>query len=72
VSTKPVSAQLVKVFYKPCPEGIEVDVPDKFQKVWIFLTKNGLIPVLEKFSVPPVSTIEHDGISGEQSSHDMR
>ena len=49
-----------------------MDISDKFQKVWVFLTQNGFIPVLKKLSVPPVSMIELDGISGEQSSHDMR
>ena len=53
-----------KVLYNPCPEGIEVDVSDKLQKVWIFLTQNGFIPVLKEFSVPPVMLIEPDGISG--------
>jgi len=61
-----VSAQLVKVFDKPCTKGIEVDVADKLQKVWIFLTQNGFIPVLKEFSVQPVSMIEpdHDVMEG--------
>jgi len=72
VSTKPASAQLVKIFYKPCTDRIEVDVSDKLQEVWGFLTQDGFIPVLKKLSMPPVSMIEPDGISGEKSSHDMR
>jgi hypothetical protein len=39
-----------------CPERIEMNLPDQFEQVWFFLTKDGFVPVLEK-----MTGISYDG-----------
>ena len=51
-------------------QGIEMDVPDKFFKVRLFLADNRLIAVLEQVSRSLVSMVVACGISGQQPGHD--
>jgi hypothetical protein len=46
-----------------------MDISNQFQQIGIFLTEDGLVPVLEKLPVPPVPTIKGDGITGEKPPH---
>jgi len=60
----------VKVGYKVCSEGIEVEVADELEQVGFLLTQDGLVPVLKEIAVAPVAPVEIGRISGEESPHD--
>jgi hypothetical protein len=46
-----------------------MNVTDKFPQIYIFLTDNGFVPVLEKLPMPLMSTVETDSISSQQPTH---
>jgi hypothetical protein len=46
-----------------------MDVSNQFQKIRIFLAEDGLVPILEKLPMAPVTTVKGDGITGEKSPH---
>ena len=48
-----------------------MDVPNEFQAVWIFLTDNWLITILEKVAAPFMASVEGDSVSGHETAHDF-
>jgi hypothetical protein len=48
-----------------------MNVTDRFQQTAVFLAKNGFIAILKKVTGSPVTTIKADGISGQESFHEM-
>ena len=46
-----------------------MEVSNQLQQIRIFLAEDGLVPVLEKRPVPPVTTVKGDGITGQKPSH---
>ena len=44
-------------------------VADELQEVGIFLAEHGLVAVAEEVSGAPVSEVEADAVSGQQSLH---
>jgi hypothetical protein len=53
-----------------CPQRIQMNIPDQFLQIGIFLAYDGLISVLEKLTVALVPPIIRYRISGKQSSHE--
>jgi hypothetical protein len=46
-----------------------MNVTDKFQKIRLLLTNNGLIPILKKMANPLMSSIIAEGITRQQTPH---
>jgi len=46
-----------------------MDISGQFQEIRIVLTDDGFVSVLKQVTVPLVSAVEIDHISGKQSSH---
>jgi len=51
---------------------IQVDVSDQLQKIGVFFAHYRLVPILKKMATPMVPPIEGNGISGEQTPHEIR
>jgi len=47
-----------------------MDIADKFQKIRLLLAEYRFIAILKKLSVPFVSMVESNGITGEKTPHD--
>jgi hypothetical protein len=45
------------------PQGVQMDVADKFLEIDVFLTDNGFVSILKKLTRPVITAIEKDGIS---------
>jgi hypothetical protein len=54
------------------PEGIEVEVPDEFEEIRLFLHHDGLLAVLEEMACAPIAAIEASSVAGEQRPHGSR
>ena len=48
-----------------------MDVSDEFQEVWIFLTDNRFIAVLEKVAAPFMTLIEGNSVASHEAAHDL-
>jgi hypothetical protein len=53
-------------------DGIEMNIPDQFEKIGVFLAEKGFIPVLEEMAGSVVFSVKVLGISGKQPSHQGR
>ena len=49
-----------------------MDISCQFQKVWVILANNRLIPILEKMPISLISAIEVHHIAGQKLSHTLR
>lgn len=47
-----------------------MDIGHQFQKIRLFLAKNGLIAVFKKMTLPSMAAIVADGVPGQQAPHD--
>jgi hypothetical protein len=45
-----VVCQSCHILGSPCPDGIEMDIPDEFEEIRIFFAQKGLISVLEEMA----------------------
>lgn len=52
------------------PQGVQMDVADKFLEIDVFLTDNGFVSILKKLTRPVITAIEKDGISCKETSHE--
>jgi hypothetical protein len=52
-----------------CPKGVQMDIPNQFLKIGLFLADDGFIPVLKKMPTALVPAVETDHISGQQPPH---
>jgi len=48
-----------------------MDIPDQFQKVWIFLADDGFIAVLKEVPTALVALVEGNGIARHEAAHDL-
>ncbi len=55
-----------------CPNGIQMDVPDKGKEIVVFVAEYGFIPVLKKVPFFQMFAIEILCVPGEKFSHDSR
>jgi hypothetical protein len=53
------------------PQWVEVNITNQFVQITIFLANNGFETVLEKWPMTPVTVIETNHISGQQSEHQV-
>jgi hypothetical protein len=67
-----VTVQMSYIGNNACAQRVEMDIPDQFQQVGIFLADNGLESVLKKGAMTKVSAIEADDVSGQQPVHEFR
>ena len=49
-----------------------MDISDQLQQIRLLLAKNRFVSILEKVPVTVVTTVEKNGIAGQQPSHDRR
>ena len=47
-----------------------MDITHEFEKVSVFLAKNGFVPVLKQMAVPAMSPVITLGMTGQQPPHD--
>jgi hypothetical protein len=66
-----VPLQSGKVGDQTGPNGIQMNVADKFLEIYLFLTHNRFEAVLEKLAMTGVPSIESDDIAGQQSAHEI-
>ena len=52
------------------PQWIQMDVTHQLQQVGVFLTQYGFIPVLKQVTGTPVTSVETNGVAGQQPPHD--
>jgi hypothetical protein len=64
-----VAVQGSKVGDDSSAERIEVKVADEFEKVWVLLHHDGLVPVLKEVTGPTMAAVEGPGISREERAH---
>ena len=48
-----------------------MDLSDEFQEVWIFLTDNRFIAVLEKVTTSFMTFVECNGVASHEAAHDL-
>jgi hypothetical protein len=63
--------QGLKVVDHSGPYWVQMDIPHQLQKIGIMVTDNGLVAILEKVSGAIVAQIEHHGVTGQKSPHDL-
>jgi len=49
--------QFTEVLHQLCPQGIQMNIPDQFKQIGVFLTQYGFITILEELSVSMVTVI---------------
>src|SRR5262249_6869081 len=67
-----ISRQLTQRGHDARAKGIEMDVANKFEQIALPVNEHRLEAVLEKVPRAPITSIEHDGVSGEQTVHKPR
>jgi hypothetical protein len=50
-------------------QGVQMDIANQFQKVWIFLAQDGFIPVLKQAPMAFMPVIETDCVAGQKPAH---
>jgi len=71
----PAPRRMIKsgnIRHRPGPQGIEMNVPDKFEEVSVLLANDRFVTVLEKMADALVTTIETDGIPRQQTAPESR
>ena len=66
-----VFIQFFDVSRQPRSQRVQMDVPDQFQEIRIFLTYNGFVSVLKKVANSSMALVEGNGISGHKPTHDL-
>ena len=66
-----VFVQRLHIRHNVCAQGIEMNISDQFEQVGFLLADNGLVPVLENMPGAAMPSIESNGISGEQTAHEL-
>ena len=66
-----VPIQLVNGPHDLRSNGIEMNVPDQFQKIGVFLTEDGFVAVLVEIAGAMMAVIEVNSIAGEEASHQV-
>jgi hypothetical protein len=46
-----------------------VEVADQFEKIWLFLYHDGLVPVLEEVPLPVMPPVKRAGVPSEEGAH---
>ena len=54
---------------EPCAQRIEVDVAHQLAEVWILLTDDRPVPVLEEMAPPPVAAVVRLGVARQEPAH---
>jgi hypothetical protein len=62
--------KLIHIARYSCPQRIEMNVTNQFQKIRLFFAHNRLVAILKEMAGPPVPKIESDGIPGEETTHE--
>jgi hypothetical protein len=70
VAAPRVSVQFFDGLDNAGPQGIEMDVADKCQKVILFVAEDGFIAVFEQMACPFVAAVVVLCVPGEKSAHD--
>jgi hypothetical protein len=64
-----IAIQLLQIRYDLRPQRIQMNIPDQFLQIAIFLAYDGFVSVLEKLTMAPVPSVIGDRIACQQSSH---
>lgn len=64
--------QLLEVFRQTGSQWIQVDIPDQFLEIRLFLTQNGFVAILKKLPVTLVFSIEPARVSRKKAAHENR
>jgi hypothetical protein len=71
MSAKPVGRKLFKVRSRSRSHGIQVNVPDQFLEIGVFLAQHGLETILKQGAVTKMPAIEISGVPRHEAPHDM-
>lgn len=52
------------------PQGVEMDVADEFEQIYLFFANDGLITVLKEVPGASMAKVEGDGVAGKQPPHE--
>jgi len=64
-----VSIQFFKHGNNAGTDRVEVNIPDKFLQIGIFLADNGFVTILKQLALALVAAIKTDGVAGKEPSH---
>ena len=64
-----VSIQFFKPGNNAGTDRVQVNIPDKFLQIGIFLADNGFVTILKQLAVALVAVIKTDGVTREEPSH---
>jgi hypothetical protein len=64
-----VALQFLKTFDSTCADRVKVNVPDKFQKIRLFVNDEAFVPVLKKMALPVVPKVEPNRMASQQTAH---
>jgi hypothetical protein len=64
-----ITIQSIQIIHDLCPQGIQMDIPDQFLQIGIFLAYDGFVSILEKLAMTLVPSIVGHCIAGKQPSH---
>src|SRR4030042_2973198 len=64
-----VSIQFLKPGNNAGTDRVQVNIPDEFLQIGIFLAYNGFVTILEQMAVALVAAIKTDGVTSKEPSH---
>jgi len=67
-----IPVQFGRILHKTCTNRIQVNVPNQFLEISIFLANDGLIAILEQMPVSGMPQIVRNRIPREKASHKSR
>lgn len=66
-----ISVKLNNRWDESCAQRVEVDVAHQFKEIFLFVTDDRLVPVLEEMAGAAMPEVEGHCVTGQQSSHEL-
>jgi hypothetical protein len=70
MSTPGIWTEFLQVRTQPCPEWIQMNVPNQFLEIRVLVADNRLVSVFKQMTVPLVPSVESYRVSRQKSPHE--
>jgi hypothetical protein len=64
-----IAIEFPQILHNTCPQRIEMEISDEFQKVRLFFHNDGFVAILEEMASSMVTSVERTGVACEERSH---
>jgi hypothetical protein len=65
-----IALQFINALYDSCPNGVQVNIPNQFSKIGLFLADDGFETVLKQLAPAAMSMVKRNHITREKASHE--